>query len=141
MVLDLDDYAKKDDISAAFNVKGSKDTFADLPVSDNKNGDVWNIKIAGGTDRYGTAVKAGDNVVYIEDKITPANSGWDVLGGTTDLSNYVETVSGKSLIYDSLISGLETLIDESGETGRRKRHCKHFQRCPCGWRRLIAVCN
>ena len=116
LTLDLDGYAKADDISAAFNVKGSKDTFAELPASNNKNGDVWNIKIAGGTDRYGTAVKAGDNVVYVEDKITPANSGWDVLGGTTDLSGYVETVSGKSLIYDSLISGLETLIDESEET-------------------------
>ena len=32
------------------------------------------------------------------------------------LSGYVQTVSGKSLIYDSLISGLETLIDESEET-------------------------
>ena len=116
LTLDLDDYAKAEDISAAFNVKGSKDTFAELPASGNSNGDVWNIKIAGGTDRYGTDVKAGDNVVYIEDKITPANSGWDVLGGTTDLSGYVETVSGKSLIYDSLISGLETLIDESEET-------------------------
>lgn len=116
LTLDLDGYAKADDISAAFNVKGSKDTFAELPASNNKNGDVWNIKIAGGSDRYGTEVKAGDNVVYIEDKITPANSGWDVLGGTTDLSGYVETVSGKSLIYDSLISGLETLIEDSEET-------------------------
>lgn len=116
LTLDLDGYAKADDISAAFNIKGSKDTFAELPASNNKNGDVWNIKIAGGTDRYGTEVKAGDNVVYIEDKITPANSGWDVLGGTTDLSGYVETVSGKSLIYDSLISGLETLIEDSEET-------------------------
>ena len=116
LTLDLDDYAKKEDVSAALIYKGSKDTFAELPASGNKNGDVWNIKIAGGTDRYGTAVKAGDNVVYVEDKITPANSGWDVQGGTTDLSGYVETVLGKSLIYDSLISGLETLIDESEET-------------------------
>lgn len=116
LTLDLDGYAKKEDVSAALIYKGSKDTFAELPASDNKNGDVWNIKIAGGTDRYGTAVKAGDNVVYVEDKITPANSGWDVQGGTTDLSGYVQTVSGKSLIYDSLISGLETLIDESEET-------------------------
>ena len=116
LTLDLDDYAKKEDVSAALIYKGSKDTFAELPSSGNSNGDVWNIKIAGGTDRYGTAVKAGDNVVYVEDKITPANSGWDVQGGTTDLSGYVETVSGKSLIYDSLISGLETLIDESEET-------------------------
>jgi len=114
--LDLSGYALKSDISATFNVKGSKDTFAELPASGNSSGDVWNVRIAGGTDRYGTAIKAGDNVVYIEDAVTPANSGWDILGGTTDLSGYVQTVSGKSLIYDSLISGLETLISDSEET-------------------------
>lgn len=116
LILDLDGYAKTGDIAAVLNYKGSKDTFAELPATGNKTGDTWNIKIAGGTDRYGTPIKAGDNVVYIEDAITPANSGWDVLGGTTDLSGYVEVEQGKSLIYDSLVSGLETLIQESGET-------------------------
>ena len=116
LTLDLDSYAKKDDVSAALIYRGSVDTFAELPASGMSNGDVYNVKIAGGTDRYGTAVKAGDNVVYVEDKITPANSGWDVQGGTTDLSGYVETETGKTLIYSSLVSGLETLIEESEET-------------------------
>ena len=114
--LDLTSYALKSDISAATIYKGSKDTFDELPSTGNANGDMWNIKIAGGTDRYGTPVKAGDNVVYIKDEVTPANSGWDVLGGTTDLSGVVATETGKSLIYDSLISALGTLIDESEET-------------------------
>lgn len=116
LTLDLDGYAKTGDIAAVLNYKGSKDTFAELPTTNNKTGDTWNIKIAGGTDRHGTAIKAGDNVAYVEDTITPANSGWDVLGGTTDLSGYVEVEQGKSLIYDSLVSGLETLIEESEET-------------------------
>ena len=106
--LDLSAYAKKADFSAALIYRGSVDTFAELPANGNSNGDVWNIKIAGGTDRYGTAIKAGDNVVYIEDQITPANSGWDVQGGTTDLSNY--------LIATSLVSALNTLIEDSEET-------------------------
>ena len=110
--LDLTSFA----LSAATIYKGSKDTFDELPTSGNANGDMWNIKIAGGTDRYGTKIKAGDNVVYVKDEVTPANSGWDVLGGTTDLSGVVATETGKSLIYDSLISALGTLIDESEET-------------------------
>ena len=44
--LDLSNYALKSDISAAFNVKGSKDTFAELPASGNSSGDVWNVRIA-----------------------------------------------------------------------------------------------
>ena len=114
--LDLSAYAKKEDVSAALIYRGSVDTFAELPANGNSNGDVWNIKIAGGTDRYGTAIKAGDNVVYIEDQITPANSGWDVQGGTTDLSNYVEVETGKGLIATSLVSALNTLIEDSEET-------------------------
>ena len=114
--LDLSAYAKKADFSAALIYRGSVDTFAELPANGNSNGDVWNIKIAGGTDRYGTAIKAGDNVVYIEDQITPANSGWDVQGGTTDLSNYVEVETGKGLIATSLVSALNTLIEDSEET-------------------------
>ncbi len=116
LTLDLDSYAKTSDISAALNYKGSVDTFSELPASGNSNGDVYNIKTAGDTDRYGASVKAGDNVVYVVDAITPANSGWDALGGVMDLSGYVQTVSGKSLIYDSLVSGLETLISGSAET-------------------------
>ena len=118
--INLSNFALKDDIASAFNVKGSKDTFAELPDTGNKNGDVWNIKIAGGTDKNGTPIKAGDNVVYIEDKVTPANSGWDDLGGTTDLSGYVEVETGKGLSTNDFTgaykSALDTLIANSDET-------------------------
>ena len=114
--LNLSDYAKKSDFTSALKYKGSKDTFAQLPTTGNENGDTWNIKIAGGTDRHGVPIKAGDNVSYVIDETTPAETGWDVQGGTTDLSGYVEIVSGKSLVADSLISALQTLNDESTET-------------------------
>ena len=74
-------------VSGALHYKGTSATFAALvatvtaktytPVT----GDVWNITTAGGTGADGTAIKAGDNVAY-------NGTGWDVLGGTTDLSGY-----------------------------------------------------
>ena len=122
--LDLSSYALKSDVASALIYRGSKDTFAELPESGNKNGDLWNIKIAGGTDRYGTAIKAGDNVVWVEDTLDPTNSGWDVQGGTTDLSGYVEVEAGKGLssndfttsyknALDSLVSGSQESFDST----------------------------
>lgn len=70
-------YATKSEISAAFIYKGSKDTYAELPSSGNKTGDVWNIVNADPTH----GVKAGDNVAW-------NGTAWDVLGGVTDLSAY-----------------------------------------------------
>ena len=85
-------------ITGLYKTKGSVETASNLPSSNNSAGDVYNIKVAGGTDRHGTAIKAGDNVVYVvasDGDTVP--SGWDVLGGTTDLSGYVATETGKGL--------------------------------------------
>lgn len=68
-------------LASALNYKGTVASFDNLPASPSK-GDVYNITSAGGTDANGTAIKAGDNVAY-------NGAGWDVLGGTTDLSAYV----------------------------------------------------
>lgn len=68
-------YALKSDIASAVNYKGAADSFAKLPSTGNKLGDMYNIKAAGGTDADGVAIKAGDNVVY-------NGSGWDNYGGT-----------------------------------------------------------
>ena len=66
----FDDYYTKTDIDSklgsTFTYKGSVETYANLPTEGNKVGDVWNIKSVGATastDRYGTTIKAGDNVV------------------------------------------------------------------------------
>ena len=74
-------YAKKDDLATAYVFKGTVDNFASLPVADNKNGDVYNITAAGGTAADGKVIEAGDNVAW-------NGTGWDALGGTTDLSAY-----------------------------------------------------
>lgn len=70
-------YATKDSVASAFLYKGTKETYADLPASGNKTGDVWNIEKADSAHD----VKAGDNVVW-------NGSAWDVLAGIVDLSNY-----------------------------------------------------
>ena len=79
-------YTKKDiddKLGSTFTYKGSVETYANLPTEGNKVGDVWNIKSVGSTantDRYGTTIKAGDNVVWGEADGTLA-AGWDVLSG------------------------------------------------------------
>lgn len=83
----FDDYYTKTDIDSklgsTFTYKGSVETYADLPTEGNKVGDVWNIKSVStppSIDRYGTTIKAGDNVVWGEADGTLA-AGWDVLSG------------------------------------------------------------
>ena len=83
----FNNYYTKTDIDSklgsTFTYKGSVETYTDLPTEGNKVGDVWNIKSVGATaseDRYGTTIKAGDNVVWGETDGTVA-AGWDVLSG------------------------------------------------------------
>lgn len=83
----FNNYYTKTDIDgklgSTFTYKGSVETYANLPTEGNKVGDVWNIKSVGATaseDRYGTTIKAGDNVVWGEADATVA-AGWDVLSG------------------------------------------------------------
>ena len=88
----FDNYYTKTDIDSklgsTFTYKGSVETYDKLPPNDTpsttpKVGDVWNIKSVGATastDRYGTTIKAGDNVVWGEADGSIA-AGWDVLSG------------------------------------------------------------
>ena len=94
-------YATKSEISAAFIYKGSKDTYAELPSSGNKTGDVWNIVNADPTH----GVKAGDNVAWDW-------SSWDVLGGVIDLSNYFNKTSDDA---DDITEGSTHLFMTSAE--------------------------
>lgn len=57
-------------MSSALEYKGSKDTYADLPTTGNKKGDVWNIVNADAAH----GVNAGDNVAW-------NGTTWDVLAG------------------------------------------------------------
>ena len=94
-------YATKSEISAAFIYKGSKDTYAELPSSGNKTGDVWNIVNADPTH----GVKAWDNVAW-------NGTAWDVLGGVTDLSAYFNKNSDDA---DDITEGSTHLFLTSAE--------------------------
>ena len=61
-----------------------------------KAGHVYNITTVGGTDMNGNEVHAGDNVAYVEGE----PSGWDVLGGTMDLSAYAKTENVNSALNE-----------------------------------------
>lgn len=78
----FDDAYTKDEVdakmSSALEYKGSKDTYADLPTTGNKKGDVWNIVNADAAH----GVNAGDNVAW-------NGTTWDVLAGTVDLTAYM----------------------------------------------------
>ncbi|WP_294000206.1 hypothetical protein [uncultured Megasphaera sp.] len=68
-------------LTSAVKYRGSVASFSALPTSGQSVGDMYNVKAAGGTDANGTAIRAGDNVVW-------NGSGWDDQAGTVDLSNY-----------------------------------------------------
>lgn len=102
VALDLSDYAKKIDVASGVRVKGSVANFAALPANA-EVGDMYNVQAGGGTDINGVAIKAGDNVVKTA-------TGWDNFGGTVDLSNYVEKVTGKQLSTEDFTTAEKTKL-------------------------------
>ena len=105
-----DNFAKKSDIGRVFKNKGSVEKFENLPTENNSDGYVYNIRKKGGTDRHGVAIKAGDNVVYVVEE-DPNLSGWDVLSGAVDLSNYVEKDGEKVLSTNDFTDELKDKLD------------------------------
>lgn len=73
-------------LSAVYHVKGSVQTYADLPISENLVGDVWNI------------LNTGANYVWTE-------AGWDKLSETIDLSSYVDYATFNAL--EARVTALE----------------------------------
>lgn len=66
-------------LTTVYQYKGSVATYADLPTTGRKIGDVWNVETA--DPDHG--IKAGDNVAW-------AGAQWDILGGNHDLSGYAQ---------------------------------------------------
>lgn len=71
--------AKQLGLTTVYQYKGSVATYADLPTTGQKVGDVWNVETA--DPDHG--IKAGDNVAW-------AGAQWDILGGNHDLSGYAQ---------------------------------------------------
>lgn len=102
--LDLSNYAKKSDVGAGVRVKGSVNSFSQLPTTAG-TGDLYNIKTAGGTDDYGVEIKAGDNVVRTDD------NKWDVFAGFIDFSNYVTKDGNKVLSTNDFTNADKSKLD------------------------------
>lgn len=66
-------------LTTVYQYKGSVATYADLPTTGQKVGDVWNVEMA--DPDHG--IKAGDNVAW-------DGAQWDILGGNHDLSGYAQ---------------------------------------------------
>lgn len=72
-------------LTTVYQYKGSVATYADLPTTGQKVGDVWNIETA--DPDHG--IKAGDNVAW-------DGAQWDALGGNHDLSGYAQLNSSNT---------------------------------------------
>jgi hypothetical protein len=72
-------------LTTVYQYKGSVATYADLPTTGQKVGDVWNVETA--DPDHG--IKAGDNVAW-------DGAQWDILGGNHDLSGYAQLNSANT---------------------------------------------
>lgn len=72
-------------LATVYKYNGSVETYADLPTSGQKVGDVWNVETA--DPDHG--IKAGDNVAW-------DGAQWDALGGNHDLSGYAQLNSANT---------------------------------------------
>jgi hypothetical protein len=72
-------------LTTVYQYKGSVATYADLPTTGQKVGDVWNIETA--DPDHG--IEAGDNVAW-------DGAQWDALGGNHDLSGYAQLNSANT---------------------------------------------
>lgn len=66
-------------LATVYTYKDSVATYADLPTTGQKIGDVYNVETAD----PGHGIKAGDNVAW-------NGTQWDILGGNQDLSGYAQ---------------------------------------------------
>lgn len=91
--IDYVTYTINDKISNVYKYKGSCEV-AKLPTNA-ENGDVWDIKDGGdinaGTTEYADTVMKGDNVAWVKDETTPANSHWDKLANSLDINGKLDT--------------------------------------------------
>lgn len=77
--------AKQLGLTTVYQYKGSVATYADLPTTGQKIGDVYNVETA--DPDHG--IKAGDNVAW-------DGAQWDILGGNHDLSGYAQLNSANT---------------------------------------------
>lgn len=81
-------------LTTVYQYKGSVATYADLPTTGQKVGDVWNVETA--DPDHG--IKAGDNVAW-------DGAQWDILGGNHDLSGYAQLAGINNFTNKNVFNG------------------------------------
>lgn len=102
--IDMSAFAKKSDVAAGVNVKGSVNTYADLPAEGLTVGDMYNVKAKDAEH----GVNAGDNVVW-------TGTEWDNFGHFVDMDGYVEVDKDKDLLAKTEIARLAAMADEANK--------------------------
>ena len=102
--IDLSEYAKSADYTTALLYKGTVATYAELPAEGQKVGDMYNVTAADPSHD----LNAGENVAW-------NGTGWDNLGGVTDLSGKVDKVEGKGLSTEDFTTDLKNKLEAIDE--------------------------
>lgn len=95
-------------LTTVYQYKGSVATYADLPTTGQKIGDVYNVETA--DPDHG--IKAGDNVAW-------DGAQWDILGGNHDLSGYAQlnaanTFTGTNTFNSNIVVRAATAAGSNG---------------------------
>ena len=98
--IDLSEYAKSADYTTALLYKGTVATYAELPAEGQKVGDMYNVTAADPSHD----LNAGENVAW-------NGTGWDNLGGVTDLSGKVDKEDGKGLSTEDFTTDLKDKLE------------------------------
>lgn len=97
-------------ITSVYKVKGSVATYAQLPSSDLVEGDVYNVQ--GQTTIDGVVYPAGTNFVWVEEQ---GGGHWDALGGTVDLSPYMEKSDFNTWTANTYATAMQTVNGNIGD--------------------------
>lgn len=90
-------------LATVYKYKGSVETYADLPTSEQQIGDVYNV-IQADPDHN---IEAGDNVAW-------DGTAWDILAGDTDLSGYAQLNSANT--FTAMNAFRANIVVSSGTT-------------------------
>lgn len=94
-------------LATVYKYKGSVETYADLPTSEQQIGDVYNVKQADPDHN----IEAGDNVAW-------DGTAWDILAGDTDLSGYAQLNSANTFTaMNAFRANIAVSNGAAGETG------------------------
>lgn len=110
-------------LTTVYQYKGSVATYADLPTTGQKLGDVWNVETA--DPDHG--IKAGDNVAW-------DGAQWDILGGNHDLSGYAQlnaanTFTAANTFNSNIVVRTDTAAGSTGIITLGEKPSNYTEQC------------